>query len=297
MFTTTMGRFPKCQPVIPRLRREDVQVEKEMEKLQAEAQEYAEGHRQLASIRYYLHVMLWECEKLWNRDWARGITNYKTLLDLIERQRKPGEEVCLVTFNYDRMLEDAMPAVGVNIRGLGDYVTSSYKLIKLHGSVNWGREVNIQLANPSHRNAWEIARELIDRVSDVDITERYHIAKSYPVGYQDGMILFPAIAIPVESKGDYECPQEHVEVLKGFLPMTTKIIVVGWRGMELPFRQLLGQYVSERVRVIVVSGSSEAAEQPIEMLEETGIKLDSVGFGGGFSGLVVSSKLESFLRP
>jgi hypothetical protein len=50
--------------------------------------------------------------------------------------------VCIVTFNYDTMLEAALPTVGLNIRSIGDYVAGTkHKVIKLHGSVNWGREV------------------------------------------------------------------------------------------------------------------------------------------------------------
>ncbi len=36
-------------------------------------------------------------------------------LDQIERWRKPDEQVCIVTFNYDSFLEDALPVVGVKI--------------------------------------------------------------------------------------------------------------------------------------------------------------------------------------
>ena len=85
-FVEAIRSFPKCQPVIPYLRHlpRDGSVEQVLEGLQAEAEEYPERHRQLAAVRFYLHFMLWECERYWN-DVASGVTNYKTLLDQLER--------------------------------------------------------------------------------------------------------------------------------------------------------------------------------------------------------------------
>ena len=125
--------------------------------MQAEAEEYPERHKQLAAVRFYLHFMLWESERYWN-DVARGVTNYKSLLDQIERWRRPQQQVCLVTFNYDTMLEAALPAVNVQIHGLPDYIASDrYKVIKPHGSVNWAHEVDTPIEDMANKNTWQVA--------------------------------------------------------------------------------------------------------------------------------------------
>ena len=68
------------------------------------------------------------------KELAGGVTNYKTLLDQLEHYRRPDETVCLVTFNYDTLLEDALPTVGLKVLEIADYISSDrYKLIKLHG--------------------------------------------------------------------------------------------------------------------------------------------------------------------
>ena len=68
---------------------------------------------------------------------TKGVTNY-TLLDEIEGWRsKQNELVRLVTFNYDTMIEQALPSVGVKIAAMHDYISQRYALIKHHGSVNW----------------------------------------------------------------------------------------------------------------------------------------------------------------
>ena len=91
-FAAAMSKFQNCLPIIPYLHNlpEDGSVERVLERFQAEAESYPEGHRQLAAIRYYLHFMMWECERYW-KEIAKGITNYKTLLDQVERRRKPAQ--------------------------------------------------------------------------------------------------------------------------------------------------------------------------------------------------------------
>ncbi len=188
LFIEAMSRFPKCLPIVPYLQKQNVEIEQVLEGLQAEAETDSERYRQLAAIRYYLHFMLWECERDW-KDVTKGVTNYKTLLDQIRHWREPKKErVCLVTFNYDRMLEEVLPTVGVNIRGLPDYIASDdYQLIKLHGSVDWAREVDTTTIE-NLTNPWQVAEELIERAADLNITDRYHLVTRYPIGTSDGLI-------------------------------------------------------------------------------------------------------------
>ena len=210
-FADAMQRFPKCLPIIPYLRKPGISIERELQSLQAEAKEYPERNRQLAAIRYYLQFMLWECEYNWNQV-AKGITNQATLLDQIERWRKADEQVCLVTFNYDQMLEDALrKTIGMKIQTFPDYIGHNhYKLFKLHGSVNWSREVETSLDNIQSKNGWAIAHELIDRVNEIRVSPKYQMVTERPVGANGTTALFPAIAIPVEDKLEYECPEEHL---------------------------------------------------------------------------------------
>jgi hypothetical protein len=148
-FIDAMRRFSDCMPLIPLLRKDGIAVERELAKFQEQTVKFPQRHRQLAAIRYYLHFALWECERAWHER-HRGITNYATLLDEIERWRfEFDQQVCFVTFNYDTMIEEAMQQVlGFKILNeLHGYLWSrDYILLKLHGSINWGRELNVGIS-------------------------------------------------------------------------------------------------------------------------------------------------------
>ena len=80
-FAASLRSFPQCKPIVPYLqsRPPEETVEHALEVLQAEGQEDPERKRQIAAIRYYLHLVISECEGRW-KEVAHGITNYVTLL-------------------------------------------------------------------------------------------------------------------------------------------------------------------------------------------------------------------------
>ena len=122
-FSDTLRRFPECMPIIPRLRhpQEGLSVEEVLQKFKLQTELYPERHSQLAAIRYYLQMMISECERRWDRV-HRGITNYVTLLDQIRPILKTEEKVCMVTFNYDSMLEKALAPIQGPLNNLTDYI-------------------------------------------------------------------------------------------------------------------------------------------------------------------------------
>lgn len=120
LFHRILQRFPRALDVAALLRHltGNTTVEQVMEKLRDEAKAYPRRHEQLAAIRYYLQVAIGECDSRWDNVAADAVTNYKTLLDMIELRRKPDESVRLVTFNYDTMLDAALRMVGIELRSI-----------------------------------------------------------------------------------------------------------------------------------------------------------------------------------
>lgn len=301
LFAPILERFRDAQPVVPWLRHLESgkTVESVLEVMQAEADSDPRRHRQLAAIRYYLQSAIGACESAWDREAARGVTNYKGLLDLIEHARKPDDTVCIVTFNYDTMLEAALPeSVGITIRAIDDYVASkSYKVIKLHGSVNWGREVETPLENVHAVGDERIVNELIERAATIKVTDRYHVVQQRPIVRLDAQRpLAPAIAIPVQKKGTFGCPVDHVDALKACLPQVQRLLVIGWRATDAPFLELLHEHGRQAIRGLVVAGGPERATAVIDNLRRG---LDRPGAllptKGGFTDVIVQHEADAFL--
>jgi hypothetical protein len=135
------------------------------------------------------------------KEWRKhhhGTTNYATFLREIERWRSEfNEKVCLVTFNYDTMLEDAAHQVlRLDLQSLPSYITCpDYKVIKPHGSVNWGREVDgiKSTLGVNHQR-------LINEITDLRISDRYRVVAEWPMLKVENAFVFPALSIPIEKK-------------------------------------------------------------------------------------------------
>ena len=57
-------------------------------------------------------------------------------------------------------------------------------------------------------------------------------------GCRAWVLIFPAMAIPIQEKLSFECPEEHVKALKASISKCGRILVIGWRGPEQPFLEL-----------------------------------------------------------
>ena len=190
-----------------------------------------------------------------------------------------------------------MTSVGMMISSISDYVAHDvFKVIKLHGSVHWAREVDSPVSNLRERNSWDIANELIERVGELKISDRYRLVTEHPISKAEDVVLFPALAIPTESKRDFECPNDHVEVLQDFLPKVSKILVIGWRATEKPFLQMLTRYLKQGVQVFIVAGSVENAREPEGSLRSARITgTFSIG-PWGFTEFIRQREADAFLR-
>jgi hypothetical protein len=305
LFTHIMTRFPDFIPLVPALRNppNTVSVEGMLQRFQEEANDYPVRHRQLAAIRFYLHVVMLECQGQWHNI-AKGITNYAALLDQIGLWRGRGgyEQTCLVTFNYDTLLEESLRFVSLNIGSLPDYIKDdAYKLIKVHGSMNWSRDVSAPgIVGIQNKSSMEVARELIANAATLELSDMYRIASSNPIGtveLQNGTRIptFPALAIPVETKSTFACPDDHLQVLRDCIPRITKVLIIGWRGVEAHVVELLrGMKQARGISGVIVSGSDAAANEVAVRLQQ----LDVVWrpFHAGFTEWATSDAVTRFLR-
>ncbi len=290
-FRAALSQFPKGRYVVSRLENPlpGSTVEHELELLQAQAKDDPERPRQIASIRFYLRLMLWECVKRW-LDEAGQVTNYMQLMDSI-RHNQHQNETLLLTFNYDTMLEHALEGMGSRFRSFDDYVNGPYKLIKLHGSVNWVHNVTTRLDNIANTDERYVTQELIERAAELQFGDMEIV--DAPVSRIGDKAFFPALAIPTETKASYECPEDHVEKLAAHLEKVTEIIVVGWRAEEKTFLHLLASKLMGTVpKIVIVAGSNQGGNEVKEKLMKAGIQTHGTDWGnitvsnGGFSEFV-----------
>jgi SIR2-like domain len=271
-FINAIDEFPQCKPVVSRLRDPAVtsgraSVEARLREIEEEAKTYVRGKQELAAIRCYLTRVISVCEAHWRNN-TRGITNHLSLLREIRRTHTTDEPVCLVTFNYDTLLENALVELDpqFEIKRMEDYTRrpALFRLFKLHGSVNWGREVDISgfPANLNMTNPPSVLKYLIENATEQQITDRFAICHPSSMGLADGRVpVFPAIAIPVEKKSMFECPNYMIEELKSVLPHITEMILIGWRATEEHFLELLKQHLKPGVYISIVSAHGPEAQE------------------------------------
>jgi hypothetical protein len=170
-------------------------------------------------------------------------------------------------------------------------------LIKLHGSIDWGREVVGPIAPRA-------VSDIVPNAANLKLSDQYRKVVRRPVTFDDGTVGFPAIAIPVEKKSEFVCPPEHLEALANVIPHVTKIITVGWRATEKHFLKMLTSRLTGLqgdVDLMVVSGSDEGAKGTVDSMAigTSNSERKRALRGDGFSGLINQSgrgHLESFLR-
>jgi len=297
IFSSAISRYSRIQPIIPHLRHfsSNSSVEQELEKLQTDADEDPVKQKQLAAVRFYLQEVIWKCQRVWNEEVAKDVSNYKTLLEAIRHWRRSqdqSEPTYLVTFNYDKMLEIALRSVDVRINDLSDYIASEYKLIKLHGSVDWVHPV-------ADKITWtDMVSEVIEMAANLKISLEY---EKVDLDLSSGEInkkkaFFPALAVPVQNKQRYECPVEHVNLLRDCLSNIRKLLVVGWSATEQNFLQLLSEKLSGNPQVKVVSSGIDSAKRVIQNLENAGVKGNLVPSESGFSDFVSQHFADEFLK-
>jgi hypothetical protein len=264
LFIEALDHFPQCKTIVYKLRDPQVlsgtkSIETLLQEIEEEARTYTRGAQELAAIRCYLQRAITVCQKHWHQT-TKGVTNYLSLLREIERTHKGNDPVCLVTFNYDTILESALEQLGHPIRGIEDYTRTPrlFRVFKPHGSINWARGVDIQL--PGAGTPHSALTYLVEHVGRYRIiSDSFELCDPSNMGVVDGRPVFPAIAVPVEKKNVFECPQHMIDDLTSALPDVHKIITIGWRATENHFLKLLREHLKRGVFLTIVAGNSKDA--------------------------------------
>ena len=305
-FVQALLAYPDAEPVISRLRRallrgDDVDIELELEAMRGEAKLNPRIMRHLTAFRFYLRQIIWQCSNVTAQAAGRA-TNYSELMRRIETWRlssPPGTEVLMVTFNYDPLLEWGCAApTGLKILKLSDYVQESfpYKIIKVHGSCDWGRYQGELKPEYDDRHIERLFLDASNSI-DEDSPEASYEYLGQPAVCAGTAMYYPALALPLENKSQFACPNSHLQVMQPMLPRVQRILVIGWRAAEAHFLSAFNGKIQRTIPMMVV-GHGRADETAKRMREGWAIP-DSAPTptlsNDGFSGFLRTNELEDFL--
>lgn len=294
-------QFSQIHELIPELLpRAGRSLEESLQRLQDESAKDPYRLQQLAAVRYYLQALFRMLIPQWLND-IGSVTNYRALLGQIFHHRRADDPdpVCLVTFNYDTLIEHALELrFGMKFDVIPDYVShGELKLFKLHGSENWGRRltsVPAGLGGPNNKDPWAQPQEVIRQVARLTISDTYVVAEKQP---HQGPPLFPAIAIPVTNKSTFECPPEHLGELESLIPNVRRILTIGWRGKEQHFLNMLAKGLvgsAKGVDIVTVAGTSDEAKQTLNQIRALSIPVRDGGCYASFSDSLAERRFDRF---
>jgi hypothetical protein len=270
-------------------------VEYELQKILDENTNDENIIESLFATRYYLHELIHELEKSTQHK-TSGNTKYVDLINDLSDWTKTqlSNEVVIVSFNYDTLLEHAMSVVfrhewQKKKSSSPDYYFAGNKvrIYKPHGSINWGRQV-LKENMPHHHSSYE---SMLGSLRTFDISEGViSIVDPYIFKTNNSKDVTPVIAVPYGSKTDFkDCPASMMKALENDMVDCEVVLTIGWRGADKHFVSLMEEKMHDvrQVHCISPSGDSE---------------LNNSSFSGkinyveaGFSSITNANEMKDFL--
>jgi hypothetical protein len=296
-------KYPSSRPAIVLLRAElerkpDTLIEAAIGQLYEEAADDPERARHLLALRFYLCDLIeTEATEWWDRH--HGFTHYADLLARLGAWRsRTGEDIALVTFNYDQLLDLSAAAQVGNweLATFSSYVDrQDWRLYKLHGSTGWSRVLKIQVAENQHLPNGLIAHADKFNPDDGELHPRPWSRATE--GMLGPIIALPAIAVPTDRKDTFECPGDHLDRFVADITKTDRVLMIGWRAAEPHARELLAEHLRPGYHLAVCGKGEHDIDAIYENLGLAGKRgRGPLRLAHGFTGLLAGSELEHWLN-
>jgi hypothetical protein len=216
------------------------------------------------------------------------------------------ESVLFVTLNYDVILDQRLALQGGDIRSMDDYAREdrNWALIKLHGSVNWARAVNVpglKSVTVDSRMAIAFAElgEELEQAIDPEIHLR-QIADMQEFRYDAKIpiLFFPALSAPLGSEDELVCPPSHVEFLSQKLRSADglNLLVIGYSGLDQEVLRLLADSNNAVRSLLVINHDPESGRETSTRIMEQ-FRVEAPGPGASnqdFNHWAQSSELDDY---
>ena len=273
--------------------------------------EFAHDRRQFWSIPLYLQHLLFMVSR-WDYPTGRGYAEQPDSYDRLINAALRTDEVTFVTLNYDdifdqRLLTPGSPDSMEAYLGLDE----KWALIKLHGSINWGRAVvnppdlETRAADPSFARMFgklgdsiQLANSIVLRPQDSVAEMRLEASATV-----SDHLYYPALSAPLGVEDELVCPPDHIEYLKRVTghwdPLN--VLVIGYSGLDQEVIKLLS-WGGRAVRSLWVVNESEASARATAERITANIKVipapgteGVVLVGTGFTGFAQSDHLAEYI--
>lgn len=211
------------------------------------------------------------------------------------------DEVLFLTLNYDNLLEIALSRVsGIDFSAENHYTQDSkWRLIKLHGSVNWYRQFSSYQVTQTndqeyfaHLRRTPLPLQLDDRFIFIAMHDHAH-------KFIGNAPVYPALTVPVDGKYDLNAPPSHIQSAKDFLAGCENYLIIGTSGQDRDLIELLQQHARQG-RVLIVGREQESVERTKRNFQEAVLQFRSdasvCSHPRGFSEFVDSGALDELLH-
>lgn len=205
-----------------------------------------------------------------------GLSNYDILVQkAYEYALNKKEDVIFVSFNYDTLLEHAVSKIyfGDNRKlNIEDYIKFPLKIIKPHGSCNWVKRFFKEFQVPETQNISDFLfetkmslREINKNIEPEIYTVDNPLGGIYYGQPNETWRCFPQILIPLKDKDDFILPESHNKYLEENIWKTSEILIIGWKGTEAKFQNLLSKSLgAKKIKVTSINAGFQQIESVLK---------------------------------
>ena len=255
-FAAILDKYPGAMALSDeiRTRTRDQSVEDVLQSI-AELQDI-ETQRQYWQVPLYLQELLGDVSANFI---VHGPTKFDRLVSEIHRSKY--QEVLYLTLNYDLFLEKALvklyPNIDPRFEKFVDYLPENlpWSLVKVHGSVTWGRRVKNSLEGGTE--------DAVIRVNTLaaapDFDEEVVMLRSYLERFRGHQFYYPALAVPLKGGGKkFVCPSAHEEHARRFVARCSNFLILGFGALDNDVLELLSMVTHLRNPYVVDRNREEA---------------------------------------
>ena len=255
----------------------------------------AYDRRRYRAIPLYLQHLLHDV----SAHYTSHPVNYDRLVNGVLRA---ADEVIFLTLNYDTILDSRLEQ-HARIRSIDDYIRPDFawSLIKLHGSVDWARQIigvdadSAEMDDPYLSDFVamlpdepQLSKEIELRRLDIQ-----RLRRSKPNLY------YPAVSVPLGPDDELNCPESHLDFIRKRLVATDglNILSVGYSGLDSGLLQLLADSGNSIRSLFAVNHEGVSALEAATRIATafSDVAHPDMAYAGTFESFTQSGGLEEYL--